>query len=131
VTSGVPGLVPDAFAAAMDDDLGVPQALGVLHDTVRAGNTALADGAKETVRQALGQVVAMTRVLGIHPGDWTESTDLTPVLDALVHLALEQRTAARLRKDYVASDAIRDQLADAGILVEDTADGPRWTLKGR
>jgi cysteinyl-tRNA synthetase len=43
---------------------------------------------------------------------------------------LEQRTAARARKDFAASDAIRDELAAAGILVEDTADGPRWTLKG-
>jgi cysteinyl-tRNA synthetase len=125
------GEVPDAFGRSMDDDLGVSTALGVLHDTVRAGNSALADGAKETVREALGQVVAMTRVLGIYPGDWTESSDLTPVLDALVRVALEQRAAARARKDYSASDAIRDQLADAGVLVEDTADGPRWTLKGR
>ena len=39
--------MPDAFARAMDDDLGVPAALAVLHETVRAGNTALADGAKD------------------------------------------------------------------------------------
>jgi cysteinyl-tRNA synthetase len=125
------GQVPDAFGRAMDDDLGVATALGVLHDTVRAGNTALADGAKETVREALGQVVAMTQVLGIDPGDWTDAgvSDLTPVLDALVQVALAQRAAARERKDYPASDAIRDQLADAGLVVEDTADGPRWSLK--
>jgi cysteinyl-tRNA synthetase len=127
------GTVPDAFGRAMDDDLGVAAALGVLHDTVRAGNSALADGAKETVREAYGQVAAMTRVLGIFPGDWSDesSSDLTSVVDRLVRVALDQRTAARARKDYAASDAIRDQLADAGIVVEDTADGPHWTLKGR
>ncbi|MDT4914031.1 MAG: cysteinyl-tRNA synthetase, partial [Pseudonocardiales bacterium] len=125
------GEVPDAFGRAMDDDLGVAAALGVLHDTVRAGNSALADGAKETVREALGQVVAMTRVLGIYPGDWADSavSDLTPVFDALVQVALAQRAAARERKDYPASDAIRDQLAAAGVVVEDTPDGPRWSLK--
>jgi cysteinyl-tRNA synthetase len=125
------GEVPDAFGRAMDDDLGVAAALGVLHETVRAGNTALADGAKETVREALGQVVAMTQVLGIYPGDWADSavSDLTPVLDALVQVALAQRAAARERKDYPASDAIRDQLAAAGVVVEDTPDGPRWSLK--
>ncbi len=123
------GSVPDAFARAMDDDLGVPAALGVLHDTVRAGNTALADGAKETVRAALGQVVAMSRVLGIEPAAWTTSSDLTPVLDALVQVALGQRAAARERKDYAASDAIRDQLAATGVVVEDTPDGARWSLR--
>jgi cysteinyl-tRNA synthetase len=122
--------VPDAFARALDDDLGVPAALAVLHETVRAGNTALADGAKETVREALGAVSAMTRVLGIWPPDWTAATtgDLTPVLDALVRVALEQRAAARARQDYPAADAIRDQLSAAGVVVEDTPDGPRWTL---
>jgi cysteinyl-tRNA synthetase len=125
------GEVPDAFGRAMDDDLGVSAALGVLHETVRAGNTALADGAKETVREALGQVVAMSRVLGIDPADWADASasDLTPVLDALVQVALGQRAAARERKDYPASDAIRDQLAAAGIAVEDTPDGPRWSLR--
>ena len=122
------GEVPDSFGRALDDDLGVPAALGVLHETVRAGNTALADGAKETAREALGQVLAMAQVLGIDPRAWTTSSDLTPVLDALVHVALAQRAAARERKDYAAADAIRDQLAAAGVVVEDTADGPHWTL---
>jgi cysteinyl-tRNA synthetase len=124
------GAVPDAFGRALDDDLGVPAALAVLHDTVRSGNTALADGAKETVREALAAVAAMTRVLGIWPGDWPAAggSDLTPTLDALVRVALEQRAAARARKDYPAADAIRDRLAEAGVVVEDTPDGARWTL---
>jgi cysteinyl-tRNA synthetase len=46
-----------------------------------------------------------------------------------VHVALEQRAAARERKDYAAADAIRDGLGASGIEVEDTPDGPRWTLK--
>ena len=44
-------------------------------------------------------------------------------------VALEQRTNARARKDYAAADAIRDQLTDAGVIVEDTPNGPRWTVK--
>ncbi|WP_375480694.1 cysteine--tRNA ligase [uncultured Jatrophihabitans sp.] len=120
---------PDAFARALDDDLGTPAAFAVLHETVRAGNTALADGALETVREALGAVAAMTGVLGIWPGDWTaEAADQTPVIDALVAVALEQRAAARARKDYPSADAIRDSLAAAGVKLEDTPDGPRWTV---
>jgi len=123
------GPVPDAFARAMDDDLGVPAALAVLHETVRAGNSALADGAKETVREALGEVLAMTSVLGLAPAQWTSSApDRTDTIDALVQVALDQRAAARARKDYAASDAIRDQLGSAGIAIEDTPDGPRWSL---
>jgi cysteinyl-tRNA synthetase len=120
--------VPDAFGRALDDDLGVPAGLGVLHDTVRAGNTALSDGAKETAREALSQVLAMTRVLGLDPAAWVTSSDLTPVVDALVQVALAQRAAARERKDFAAADAVRDQLTAAGIVVEDTPDGPHWTL---
>ena len=51
------------------------------------------------------------------------------MVDALVRVALEQRQEARARKDYAAADAIRDRLAAAGIAVEDTAAGPRWTLE--
>jgi cysteinyl-tRNA synthetase len=51
------------------------------------------------------------------------------VLEALVSVALEQRQAARERKDYAAADAIRDRLLAAGIVVEDTARGPRWELR--
>ncbi|HET6876336.1 MAG TPA: DALR domain-containing protein, partial [Jatrophihabitans sp.] len=131
VVEAAAGAVPDAFARALDDDLGVPAALGVLHETVRAGNTALADGAKETVREALGQVLAMTRILGVEPSEWRSAGTneaLSETVGALVRVALEQRSAARARKDYAAADAIRDQLAEAGVTVEDTPEGPRWSI---
>src|SRR4051812_37243564 len=59
-----------AFDDAMSDDLSVPRALGVLHETVRAGNTALADGDRDGVRTAHGAVRAMLDVLGLSPGDF-------------------------------------------------------------
>jgi cysteinyl-tRNA synthetase len=130
---GGTGIPCAEFAEAMDDDLGVPQALAAIHNVVRGGNSALAEGDRVTVQGALASVLAMTEVLGINPQRWHEaaSSDLTPVVDALVQVALEQRTAARARKDFAAADAIRDQLAEAGVIVEDTSSGPRWTLKGR
>jgi cysteinyl-tRNA synthetase len=122
--------VPAAFAAAMDDDLGVPAALGIVHETVRAGNTAFAAGDKDAAAEAARAVLAMTAVLGIDPPSWQAAvSDLTPVVDALVKLALSERGAARARKDYAAADSIRDVLANAGVVVEDTADGTRWSLK--
>ena len=74
----------------------------------------------------------MLGMLGLDPLDpqWTDSSDagLTGVVDGLVALALEQRAAARARKDWAAADAVRDQLKQAGVTVEDTPNGPRWTL---
>lgn len=133
VGPGEPGGLPAAFTAAMDDDLGVPQALAVLHDTVREGNGALASSDDEAVRGHLAAVRAMAGVLGLDPlaDAWTRTggDDLRPVVDALVGVALEQRQAARARKDYAAADAIRDGLTAAGIVVEDTPHGARWELK--
>jgi cysteinyl-tRNA synthetase len=129
--SAADGPVPAAFAAAMDDDLGVPAALGVLHDTVRRGNTALADGDDASGREALADVTAMTRVLGLWPGDFGGGNDssLHQVVEAIVPALLEARQAARERKDYAESDRIRDALTAAGVVVEDTAQGPRWHVE--
>jgi cysteinyl-tRNA synthetase len=129
--------LPAPFAAAMDDDLGVPQALAVVHEAVREGNSALAAGDVAGSAKRLAEVRAMLGVLGLDPlaEPWAAGPggqagdDLRPVVDALVSVALEQRQAARERKDYAAADAIRDRLQDSGVLVEDTPRGPRWELK--
>jgi cysteinyl-tRNA synthetase len=125
------GIMCAEFTEAMDDDLAVPQALAAIHNVVREGNNALAAGDKDAAQGALASVHAMTSVLGIDPYEWSSrhSSDLTAVVDALAQVALQQRVAARKRQDYASADAIRDQLAAAGIEVEDTPDGPRWTLK--
>jgi cysteinyl-tRNA synthetase len=124
--------LPAEFTAAMDDDLGVAQALAVLHEAVRDGNTALAAGDAAGTAKRLAEVRAMLGVLGLDPlsPPWTQdgASDLRPVVDALVGVALEQRQAARQRQDYAAADAIRDRLQDVGVTVEDTPRGPRWEL---
>jgi cysteinyl-tRNA synthetase len=130
--AGKPDLAPE-FAAALDDDLGTPAAVAAVHEVVRQGNTALAEGDDEATAAALGSVRAMLGVLGLDPLDphWSAAGGddrLTEVADGLVALALEQRQAARARKDYATADAIRDQLAALGVQVEDTPQGPRWEL---
>ena len=126
------GTPPAAFAAAMDDDLSVPQALAVVHGAVRDGNAALAAGDKAVVAERYAEVRAMLGVLGVDPlaAPWRDDRrgDLTSVVDALVGVALEQRQQARARKDYAAADSIRDRLTAAGVTVEDTPAGPRWTI---
>jgi cysteinyl-tRNA synthetase len=134
---GLPALgLPAAFCAAMDDDLGVPQALALVHEAVRDGNSALAAGDAAGTVKRLAEVRAMLSVLGLDPlsAQWRagaasgQGGGLRPVIDALTGLALEQRQAARERKDYAAADVIRDRLTAAGVQVEDTPAGPRWEL---
>jgi cysteinyl-tRNA synthetase len=127
--------LPDEFAAAMNDDLNVPQALAVLHNARRAGNAALAAGDRAALERQVRAVLAMTEALGLNPLHWqgdsgsgSNAEILTATVDRLVGLAVQQRQAARERKDYPAADAIRDELAAAGIQLEDTPNGPRWTL---
>ncbi len=124
--------VPEEFAAAMDDDLAVPQALGVLHETVRAGNAALDNGDLRAVADARGAVLAMSEVLGINPlsPQWRDAraTPSEMALTSLVETLIADRNAARAAKDFAAADRIRDELAAAGITVEDGATGSHWSL---
>ncbi|AMM31472.1 Cysteine--tRNA ligase [Sinomonas atrocyanea] len=124
------GSVPEAFAEAMDDDLNIPQALAVLHETVRRGNSALADGDAEASSAALAEVLAMTAVLGLDAArsDAPSSDSAHRALAVLVDAQLGARAAARAAKDWAAADAIRDTLSAAGIAVEDSADGAAWSL---
>ena len=114
----------------MDDDLNVPQALAVLHETVRAGNTALTAGELDAARQALLSVTDMLRVLGLNDtaGPAVDEQGTT-ALGVLVEAQLAARAQARASKDWAASDAIRDTLAAAGVVVEDGPDGANWSLK--
>ena len=125
----------DDFAAALDDDLGVPQALAVVHSGVRAGNALLAapPGERDLPRLAatLAVVRRMLTVLALDPVDqWPQDGGgaLAPVVDALVATVVQARADARARKDWAQADALRDQLAAAGVVLEDTADGVRWRL---
>ncbi|MGY4857903.1 cysteine--tRNA ligase [Cryobacterium sp. AP23] len=125
-------IVPDDFATAMDDDLAVPQALGVLHETVRAGNAALDAEDLHAAAAARGQVLAMSEVLGINPlsPGWAVSTDEPAMvaLTALVERLLDDRETARTSRDYAAADRIRDELVAAGITIEDTPSGAHWSF---
>jgi cysteinyl-tRNA synthetase len=132
VSAGSPG---SEFAAAMDDDLATPAALAVVHNLVRQGNTALDSGDEPAARSAAATVRAQTEMLGLDPLSdmWFDSSTVDSsamqALQDLVGDMLRERQRARERRDFAAADAVRDRLAAAGIAVEDTPEGPQWTLK--
>jgi cysteinyl-tRNA synthetase len=126
--------VPPGFAAALDDDLGTPGALAVVHGAVREGNTALDAGDRVAAANHASAVRAMTAVLGLDPLDphWaTAGTDeaTAAALNTLVGDLLAQRQEARARRDFAVADTVRDRLTAAGVAVEDSPDGPTWSLK--
>ncbi|PZU37889.1 MAG: cysteine--tRNA ligase [Microbacterium sp.] len=126
--------LPEAFAEAMDDDLGVPQALAVLHETVREGNAALDRGDRDAAATAWTRVHAMLDVLGIDPRQSRRRTDdaaqrMDAALDALVQTMITQRAEARAAKDWAGADRIRDAIAAAGIALEDGPEGTHWSVQ--
>jgi cysteinyl-tRNA synthetase len=120
------------FTAAMNDDLAVPAALATISENLRVGNQAITDNDKAAVSKNADEIRGALEVLGCDPFDAafasSGGTDLTEALDGVIKLALAERASARERKDFAASDAIRDGLAALGITIEDTAQGPRWSI---
>jgi len=122
------------FAIAMNNDLAVPQALADISELVRIGNTAITDNDLAALAKSASEVRGALEILGCDPFDpvFADSNSSkfskTEIMDGLISLALAQRNAARARKDFAASDEIRDSLTALGITIEDTPTGSRWTV---
>ncbi len=132
------GVLCAEFTAALDDDLGTPGALAAIHGVVREGNTALDAGDRAAAVGAAASVRAMTGVLGLDPLDpwWVgakradrDDTATAGALAALIEDLLDRRQQARTAGDFSAADEVRDRLVAAGIEVQDSPDGPTWSLK--
>lgn len=125
-------VISQGFSDALNDDLAVPTALAGISEALRLGNSAITSGDKAVIKTSADEIRGALEILGCDPFDPVFATSggegLTSALDGVIELALAQRTAARDRKDFVASDQIRDGLAALGIIIEDTAQGPRWSI---
>jgi cysteinyl-tRNA synthetase len=118
------------FADAMNDDLAVPQGLAHIAEAMRVGNLALASDDLPKLRSSAEIVRGALDVLGCDPFDPAfvgVNISQQSALEGVIALALSQREAARVRKDFAASDEIRDGLSELGITIEDTPQGPRWS----
>lgn len=123
----------ERFAAALNDDLNTPQALAVLFDAVREVNSQLSSKADATYVAAAKAFFEhyAGEVLGVlndkHAGSLEVNLENNQeTMDVLVQMIAQQRQAARARRDFSSADAIRADLAQVGIFLEDTPEGVRW-----
>ncbi|MFW5952483.1 MAG: DALR domain-containing protein, partial [Gemmatimonadota bacterium] len=121
-----------AFEEGLDDDLNIPAGLGALFTFIRETHTALdrAGGAAPVeVARSREALASMDEVLGLIE---LADRDARPgeELAGWVDDKLQEREEARQNRDFARADAIRDELVEAGVVVEDTPRGPRWKLAG-
>lgn len=117
---------PTNVVAALEDDLNTPKALAELFNTVRALNKTTAADKRATLA---AQVLAAGRffgLLGQDPAAWFAGSTNSDLSADDIEALLEKRKTARTNRDFRAADEIRDQLADAGITIEDGGSGTRW-----
>jgi cysteinyl-tRNA synthetase len=129
------------FEAAMDDDLSTAQALGYLFEAVRLLNRLLEEpstdpGYLTILKEMYDELVDLGRVLNLLQADprtmvttlRQKAADLKITPEEIQQL-IDQRTQARLQKDWARADAIRQQLTDLDIWLEDTPQGTIWRVK--
>jgi cysteinyl-tRNA synthetase len=121
------------FEAAMDDDFNTPQAIGVLFDLARVLNAArdrVAQGAARPGAFVAGAAALgeLCRVLGLLEGASRQSASVDPALEARVGALVDQRQAARRRRDFAEADRLRQELAGLGVVLTDTPAGTTWKI---
>ncbi len=123
------GALPAEFEREMDEDLNIPAALAVLHESVRAGNSDLDSGNTEAATKRASEVLGMLSVLGLAPSDWGSGNSKEhAALDALIRSMIIERNQARENKDYARADELRDRLVASGIELSDSSDNTHWKV---
>jgi cysteinyl-tRNA synthetase len=119
--------VPQEFAAELDDDLNLPAALAVLHETVREGNSALDEERLRDAHRYRCEVWAMIELLALAPTT-EDSGAAQRALDVLIGDLIEQRQQARAERNFELADAIRQRLSQAGVTLEDDNSETHWSV---
>jgi len=120
--------LPQEFTMQMNDDLNIPGALAVIHETATAGNTDLDEQRLSQAHQRWGEVVAMLEVLGLSVDTSNQTNQEHRALDLLIRTLIAERNKAREEKNYQRADQIRDQLIEIGIELSDSTSGTHWSL---
>ena len=120
--SSLDAVAVEQFCAAVDDDLGTPQGVAVIFDTLRRANVSL-DRGDDDARTLTATVIDLASALGLaaDAAGPAAGTD-----DAAIEDLVARRQEAREAKDWAAADSLRDELSALGVVVEDTPAGPIW-----
>jgi cysteinyl-tRNA synthetase len=120
----------DAFKAALESDLNTAAGLAALFDLVKSGNAAIDGGKMSAADAALvrSTIDDLDRVLGVV--SLRRAEDAKPPMPVEeIERMIEERKAAKQRRDFAEADRIRTSLADRGVLLEDNPSGTRWKKK--
>ncbi|MFK7731572.1 MAG: cysteine--tRNA ligase [Pseudomonadales bacterium] len=124
------------FSEAMDDDFNTPEAMAVIFDLVRQLNIAKKDGKRALAENLAAAIRALGKLLGIaqrEPMDALRAGDVSAaeagLSDEDVETLVAEREAAKIAKDYSRADQIRQDLAEQGVVLEDSREGTRWRRK--
>jgi len=120
--------LPTEFKEAMDSDLNVPGALAVIHERVRAGNTAFDSNDEAKLSDCVEQVKAMVYVLGLTFA--YQEPLISEELSKQVEDLIQQRQAAKMAKDFARADQIRLELEELGVTLKDMKDVTMWSFNG-
>ena len=120
--------IPEGFKAAMNSDLNVPGALAVIHERVRAGNTAFDSNDQEALKLCVEQVKAMVHVLGLTFA--YQEPRISEELTNQVNDLIQQRNEAKKTKDFARADQIRLELEQMGVTLKDMKDITMWSFNG-
>ena len=120
--------LPTEFKEAMDSDLNVPGALAVIHERVRAGNTAFDSNDEAKLSDCVEQVKAMVHVLGLTFA--YQEPLISEELSKQVEDLIQQRQAAKMAKDFGRADQIRLELEELGVTLKDMKDVTMWSFNG-
>ena len=125
----IQGALPNEFEREMDEDLNIPAALAVLHESVRAGNSDLDSDNISAAAKRASEVLGMLSVLGLAPSEWASGDSKEhAALDSLIRSMIAERNQARENKDYARADELRDRLVASGIELSDSSDNTHWKV---
>jgi cysteinyl-tRNA synthetase len=130
VTPAAGVTAPQAFIAALEDDLNTPMALAELFELARAANKAATLDDKARIKAQLLDAGSLLGLLQQTPTAWfaTASEQGSNITPEEIETLIAARQAARNGKNFAESDRIRDELKAKGVLVEDSKDGQRWRM---
>lgn len=118
------------FLAAMNDDLNTPLAIAAMHELAGQMFKASSDSEKQQLKWALLASGELLGILKETPEHWFTAADDGAITGEQIEQLISDRTAAKKAKNFAQADAIRAQLDDAGVEIQDTRDGVRWRRKG-